>query len=158
MEDTLRYQLFLPDATTTAAASPMSSTMTTSETPQMTNTPGKESSSTTSPSFRSTTPTRSTSSTGMNMNPFTRAWKTPPLASLLPQLKFIAQRLLPEEKKPATNLNNSHSAGWNQDIKHIASGPLMESFCIGLLDALPLPSPIHAHAPSMTTTTASAVI
>jgi hypothetical protein len=51
--------------------------------------------------------------------------RTPPLASLLPQMKVISTRLLPED------LDDD-----SIELKHIlSSGPLLDSFCLSLFDA-----------------------
>ena len=49
--------------------------------------------------------------------------RTPPLASLLPQLKLIALRLVPREGSGVTSL-----------AKEFASGPALEGLCHSLLE------------------------
>ena len=49
--------------------------------------------------------------------------RTPSLASLLPQLKLIALRLVPKEGSGVTSF-----------AKEIASGPALESLCHSLLE------------------------
>jgi hypothetical protein len=57
--------------------------------------------------------------------------KTPPLASILPQLKSLSGRLLPD----TADAVNPY------DLKSLTSGPLLESFCMTIFDAEDL---IHA--------------
>ncbi len=54
--------------------------------------------------------------------------KTLPLASLLPQIKAVATRLLP----------SSTEQPLGAEIRDISSGPCLESFCVSIFDA-PLP-------------------
>lgn len=53
------------------------------------------------------------------------ASRAPPLASLLPQLKSLASRLLPDSKETAIT----------SDVKVVSSGPLLDSLCISIFDA-----------------------
>ena len=52
-----------------------------------------------------------------------REGKSPPLASLLPQLKLVALKLLPKEGSGITSL-----------AKEVASGPALEGLCQSLLE------------------------
>ncbi len=52
-------------------------------------------------------------------------FRSPPLASILPQLKSIANRLLPDS--PDTPLNS--------DLRNLSSGTLLDSLCISIFDA-----------------------
>jgi hypothetical protein len=52
-------------------------------------------------------------------------YRSLPLASLLPQLKMITNRFLPE----------SVEAALTSEIKNISSGPLLDSLCLSIFDA-----------------------
>jgi hypothetical protein len=52
--------------------------------------------------------------------------KSPPLASILPQLKSISIRFVPD---------SSHDLPLSNDIRNISSGPLLDSLCINIFDA-----------------------
>jgi hypothetical protein len=52
--------------------------------------------------------------------------KSPPLASILPQLKSISIRFVPD---------SSHDSPLSNDIRNISSGPLLDSLCINIFDA-----------------------
>lgn len=51
--------------------------------------------------------------------------RTPPLASILPQLKSLAVRLLPDN---ADQIDMT-------EVKNISMGPLLDSFCMTIFDA-----------------------
>lgn len=53
------------------------------------------------------------------------AFRAPPLASVLPQLKSISNRLLPD----------SVDGPLNSHLKHMSSGALLDSLCISIFDA-----------------------
>ncbi len=59
-------------------------------------------------------------SPGMDMSS-----RAPPLASLLPQLKMLSARLLPD----------SPTAAMTSDIKQVSSGALLDSLWISIFDA-----------------------
>jgi hypothetical protein len=51
--------------------------------------------------------------------------RAPPLASILPQLKALAARFLPDNvDTPMTS-----------EIRNLSYGPLLDSFCLSLFDA-----------------------
>lgn len=83
----------------------------------------RRASQTSSPAPISPTPlhrTPSMSGSGMSI-----VKKTPPLASILPQLKSLSGKLLPE----TADAVNPY------DLKSLTSGPLLESFCMTIFDA-----------------------
>lgn len=59
-------------------------------------------------------------SPGMDMSS-----RSPPLASLLPQLKNLSSRLLPD----------SANTAMTPDIKQVSSGALLDSLCISIFDS-----------------------
>lgn len=71
--------------------------------------------------------------------------KTPPLASILPQLKSLAAKLLPESAE-TVNI---------YDIRAISTGPLLESFCMTIFDAEEEPMDDHIHTNSSNATNPS---
>ena len=68
--------------------------------------------------------------------------RTPPIASLLPQIKAIAKEMLPAPPVPnngtvpAKSLNGSSSSSLlTAEVRDIASGAALDSLCIALFDA-----------------------
>ncbi|KAJ1407749.1 Peroxin-3 [Ochromonadaceae sp. CCMP2298] len=53
--------------------------------------------------------------------------RTPPLASLLPQIKAVAGKLLPTA--------SAGHGGVSAEVKEISQGPYLEAFCIAIFDA-----------------------
>jgi hypothetical protein len=51
--------------------------------------------------------------------------RAPPLASLLPQLKMLSGRLLPD----------SANTPMSPEIKQVSSGALLDSLCISIFDS-----------------------
>jgi len=64
---------------------------------------------------------------------------TPPLASLLPQLKAIARDMLPAAPVPGAAPNSkavsSSSALLTQEVRDIASGAALDTLCVAIFDA-----------------------
>jgi hypothetical protein len=65
------------------------------------------------------------SSASLNSSSSVITKKSPPLASILPQLKSLSARLLPETAEAVNPY----------DLKSLTSGPLLESFCMTIFDA-----------------------
>eukprot|EP00600_Ochromonadales_sp_CCMP1393_P001317 CAMPEP_0174992066 /NCGR_PEP_ID=MMETSP0004_2-20121128/22293_1 /TAXON_ID=420556 /ORGANISM="Ochromonas sp., Strain CCMP1393" /LENGTH=336 /DNA_ID=CAMNT_0016245989 /DNA_START=365 /DNA_END=1375 /DNA_ORIENTATION=+ len=87
---------------------------------------------------------RGSASTAAN-SPSGSSLRTPPLASLLPQIKSIASNLLPSSTSPAASHARGHDAAAatavvSAEVKEISSGPYLEAFCIAIFDA-PLSPP-----------------
>ena len=56
-------------------------------------------------------------------------YRTPPLASLLPQIKAIASRMLPSANEDLTSL-----------VKEVAAGPILNALCEAVFDETATPS------------------
>ena len=67
--------------------------------------------------------------------------RAPPLASLLPQIKSIATKLLPTAANGGSSGGDSFSDNYggsgvvSAEVKEISSGPYLEAFCIAIFDA-----------------------
>lgn len=71
-------------------------------------------------------------------SPAGRGLRTPPLASLLPQVKSVALNLLPAglQLMEAEDVGGRASDSIvTPEVKEIASGPFLEAFCIAIFDA-----------------------
>lgn len=58
--------------------------------------------------------------------------RAPPLASILPQVKAVATKLLPTTLTPS--LGGDGAVALSADVKAISSGPYLEAFCIAIFD------------------------
>lgn len=81
--------------------------------------------------FYSTTDSTSSSSTPTVM-------KTPPLASILPQIKAISLKTLSENKTTSdttsSTTSNTTATIVSNEIRDISSGPYLEAFCLAIFD------------------------
>ena len=64
--------------------------------------------------------------------------KTPPLASILPQIKAISLKTLSENKTTSdttsTTTSNTTATIVSNEIRDISSGPYLEAFCLAIFD------------------------
>lgn len=71
-------------------------------------------------------------------SPGQHALRAPPLASLLPQIKAIATKLLPGESEAvgggAVGANGGAAVEISEEIRELVSGPYLDAFCMAVFD------------------------